>query len=111
MNDPLLNHILQELQDAQADDVVQIDIQGLSDMADTLVIATGRSSPHLKSIVKRIKENIDHDAPVPIDGIDSNEWIIIDFGHIMVHVMKGETRDFYRLESLWGQPNNESTSD
>lgn len=111
MTDTLLQSILHELQEGQADDVVQIDIKAISDMADTMIICTGRSSPHLKAIVKRIKENIKQEAPVPVDGMESSEWIIIDFGDIIVHVMKEETRSFYRLESLWGQPKSDDVTD
>ncbi|MCB1512018.1 MAG: ribosome silencing factor, partial [Hyphomicrobiaceae bacterium] len=96
----LLSEILTLLDDAKAEDVVQIELAGKSTIADYMVIASGRSDRHVGAIAdqlaKRLKE-IKY-ATVRIEGQPSNDWVLIDVGDIVVHIFRPEVRDFYNLE-------------
>lgn len=99
----LLAEILSLLDEAKAEDVVQIELAGKSSVADYMVIASGRSDRHVGSIAdqigKRLKE-IKY-STVRIEGQPANDWVLIDVGDIIVHVFRPEVREFYNLEKMW----------
>lgn len=108
----LLSEILALLEDAKAEDIVQIDLSGKSTVADYMVIASGRSDRHVGAIAdqvsKRLKE-IKY-ATVRIEGQPANDWVLIDVGDIIVHIFRPEVREFYNLEKMWTtDPINENT--
>lgn len=92
------------LDDMKAKDVECLDVRGQSSFADYMFVATGTSSRHVKSLADelalRVKE-AGHPAR-GVEGQDQAEWILIDLGDIVVHVMQAATRKLYDLESLWG---------
>lgn len=99
-----LNQIItQALEDVKGKDIVQMDVRELSDIMDTLVIATGTSSRHVKSLASNVVEDAKHQGhqPLGVEGADTGDWVLVDFGDIVVHVMQEETRGFYDLEKLW----------
>jgi len=99
-----LNQIItQALEDVKGKDIVQMDVRELSDVMDTLVIATGTSSRHVKSLASNVVEDAKHQGhqPLGVEGADAGDWVLVDFGDIVVHVMREETRGFYDLEKLW----------
>jgi ribosome-associated protein len=99
----LLAHILASLDDDKAEDVVQIDLRGRSDMADYMVICSGRSSRQVAAIseklVDRIKQGFGRLSKM--EGKDTGDWVLIDAGDVIVHVFRPEVRDFYQLEKMW----------
>lgn len=98
-----LEKILTVLEQHKARDIVTLDIQKLTDMADTMIICTGTSAPHIIGISKKVvlaAKQPNHPPP-HAEGEDTGEWILIDLGDIIINIMKAETRAYYDLESLW----------
>lgn len=92
-------------EDRIAEDVTIIKLGDLSLVADYFVICTGTSQPHLKALAEwiRRKTREKYDVrPIAIDGGDGNDWIVIDFSTVMVHIFSAEARERYKLEQLWG---------
>lgn len=99
-NSPIIINALEEL---KAKDIVQLDVRELSQIMDTLVIATGTSSRHVKSLANNVvvESKQQGHPPLGVEGMDGGEWVLVDFGDTVVHVMQQQTRDFYELEKLW----------
>ncbi len=102
-SDVLLAAILQSLDDDKAEDVVQIDLRGKSEMADHMVIASGRSSRQVGAIAEKLTDRLKAECGVisKIEGKDVGDWVLIDAGDVIVHVFRPEVREFYQLEKLW----------
>ena len=101
--------IVESLEDLKGKNIVQLDVRELSDVMDTLIIASGTSSRHVKSLANNVVEDAKHAGhqPLGVEGVDSGDWVLVDFGDIVVHVMQEETRGFYELEKLWStEPGN-----
>ena len=91
--------------DNKAEDIKVLDLSGLSDVCDYFVIATGLNNRQVDSIVDAIEEKVQkayRETPVSIEGREEKSWILMDYGSVLVHVFTPEARDFYRIESLWG---------
>ena len=88
----------------KAEDVVEIDLVGRTAIADTMLIATGRSQRHVGSIADRIVEQLKGAGfgRVRVEGMPSCDWVLIDAGDLIVHVFRPEVRSFYNLEKMWG---------
>jgi ribosome-associated protein len=99
----LLSLILTSLEDDKAEDVVTIDLAGKSEMADYMVIASGRSSRQVGAISEKLSDRLKHEAGVicRLEGKDAGDWVLIDCGDVVVHVFRPEVRDFYQLEKMW----------
>ena len=92
--------------DAKAEEIVQLDLRGLTSLADYFVICTGRSDRQVKSIHDRIHlgmKNQHGTLPTRVDGVTQAQWVLMDYGDVIVHIFMPEMRDFYRLEQLWGE--------
>ncbi|BAV33055.1 ribosome-associated protein IOJAP [Sulfuricaulis limicola] len=91
------------LEDAKARDVTVLDVRKISDFTDYMVIATGTSNRHVQSTADRVAEALrSHGVrAVGVEGGKIGDWVLIDFGDVIVHVMREEIRDFYNLEKLW----------
>jgi ribosome-associated protein len=100
---PLLSLILASLEDDKAEDVVDIPLAGKSEMADHMVIATGRSSRQVAAIAEKLVDRLKHDAGViaRIEGKELGDWVLIDAGDVIVHIFRPEVREFYQLEKMW----------
>lgn len=100
---PLLSAILASLEDDKAEDIVAIPLAGKSEMADHMVIATGRSSRQVGAISEKLAERLKHghDLIVRMEGRDVGDWVLIDAGDVIVHVFRPEVREFYQLEKMW----------
>lgn len=109
-----LNQIIVDaLEDLKGKQIVQLDVRELSDVMDTLVLASGTSSRHVKSLANNVVEDAKHQGhpPIGVEGVDSGDWVLVDFGDIVVHVMQEETRSFYDLEKLWSmEPGSRSAT-
>jgi ribosome-associated protein len=99
----LLSAILASLEDDKAEDIVSIPLAGKSEMADHMVVATGRSSRQVGAIAEKLAERLKHDHAlvVRMEGKDLGDWVLIDAGDVIVHVFRPEVRDFYQLEKMW----------
>lgn len=103
MTKKLLKEIISNLDDNKALDITSIPLEGKSDIADHLVIATGTSSRHVSSLAQRIVDNLkDYGLKgINAEGLEKGDWVLIDGGDIIVHLFREEVRDFYNLEKLW----------
>ena len=91
--------------DKKAMDLEIIDISGVSDIADYFFIATGQNNRHVDSIIDGVRENVrekEQQRPLSVEGMESLDWALIDYGSVIVHIFQPEPRDYYRLGSLWG---------
>lgn len=89
----------------KAEDIVILDLRKLSSITDYFVICTGTSEPHLRAIVDEIQEHLEeeqHISPRGTDGGISTSWVVLDYFDVIVHVMRKDVRDLYKLEDLWG---------
>jgi ribosome-associated protein len=99
----LLETVHAAMAELKAKDVVEIDVRGKSSVTDYMVIASGTSSRHVKSIadeVVRFAKKLDV-MPLGVEGEREAEWVLVDLGDVVVHVMLPRVREFYALERLW----------
>lgn len=99
----VLQKLLKSLEDMQATDIKVMDVRQQTTITDTMILACGRSSRHVKSIAQKVVEDLKH-LGIPslsCSGLESGEWVLVDFGDYIVHVMQPESRLFYNLEGLW----------
>ena len=91
------------LDDMKAVNVRVLDVRKLSDIFDTLVIASGNSDRHVRSIADRVVEQAKRAGfrPLGVEGAKTGEWVLVDLGDFVVHVMLPRVREFYSLEKLW----------
>jgi ribosome-associated protein len=91
------------LEDAKAQNIVVLDVSKISDFTDYMVIATGTSNRHVQSCADRVLDDLrSHERrPVGVEGKQNGDWVLVDFGDVVVHVMRDAVRDFYNLEKLW----------
>lgn len=91
--------------DKKGDDIVVLDLTQLSDVCDYFVIVSGTNARLADTIVDEIEEKVAascNEHPFSIEGRDQRSWILMDYGSVIVHVFTPETREYYRLERLWG---------
>lgn len=102
-SDRLLAAILASLEDDKAEEVVQIDLRGRSEMGDYMVIASGRSSRQVAAIAEKLTDRLKQEFGVisKTEGKDTGDWVLIDTGDVIVHVFRPEVREFYQLEKMW----------
>ena len=101
--DVLLATVREALAELKAKDVVEIDVRGKSSVADWMVIASGTSTRHVKSIADeavKFAKKLDV-MPLGVEGEREAEWVLVDLGDVIVHVMLPRVREFYALERLW----------
>jgi len=102
-NEQLKDFVVEQLIEIKAKDIKVIELQEDNTIADYMVICSGTSSRHVKSIaillIKALKER--NTPPKGIEGEDVSEWVLVDCGDVIVHVMQPTTRDYYQLEKLW----------
>ncbi len=103
MSQELNAQIKDTLEGLKGKDITCMDVTGLSDVMDTLIIATGTSSRHVKSLASSVSEDAKKAGfmPLGVEGLNSGDWVLCDFGDTVVHVMLPQAREFYDLEKLW----------
>jgi ribosome-associated protein len=101
------------LEDAKAHDIAVLDVRKISDFTDYMVIATGTSNRHVQSTAEKVVDTLrEHGRrPVGVEGKQIGDWILIDFGDVVVHVMREQTRDFYNIEKLWSDAKRVGTGE
>ncbi len=99
----VLAAVLASVDDDKAEDVVQIDLRGRSDVADYMVICSGRSTRQVASISEKLADRLRGEFKIPakMEGKETGDWVLIDGGDVIVHVFRPEVRDFYQLEKMW----------
>ena len=102
-NEQLLKVAVAALEDMKGQDITIIDVRGKTSVTDFMVIASGTSSRHVKSMANEVLEKVKEQGVRPIgsEGLDGGEWALLDLGDVVVHVMQVATRQFYDLERLW----------
>ena len=99
------NFIIDILEDNKAEDISFIDVKNKSSVTDEMIIVSGRSTRHVKAIadnvVNKLKKN--KVKPLGIEGYNKSEWILLDYGDLLLHVMHPKARTFYSLEKLWDE--------
>ncbi len=101
--DDVLRLVLASLDDDKAEEVVQIDLRGRSDVADYMVVCSGRSSRQVASISEKLVDRLKLELKLTsrMEGKETGDWVLIDTGDVIVHVFRPEVRDFYQLEKMW----------
>ena len=104
-----LQRVLSSLDDSKAEDVVTIDLRGRSPLADYMVIASGGSQRHVSALADHLLYAMKdcNKGQTRVEGLSECDWVLIDLGDIIVHLFRPETREFYNLEKMWGQPEND----
>ncbi|MBD1228714.1 MULTISPECIES: ribosome silencing factor [Xenorhabdus] len=99
----LQQFVIDRLEDSKAQDIVSIDVRGKSSITDCMVICTGTSNRHLMSVADHLVDDCRQAGimPLGVEGQGISDWIVVDLGEIMVHVMQEDSRRMYELEKLW----------
>lgn len=101
----ILSLILAELEDDKAEEIVTIDLGGKTDIADAMVVASGRSARHVgamaEKVVKRLKDA--RMGRARVEGAPACDWVLIDAEDVIVHLFRPEVRKFYNLERIWSE--------
>ncbi|MDX5410067.1 MAG: ribosome silencing factor [Thauera sp.] len=94
---------LAALDDLKAQDVQVLDVRGMTSITDVMIIASGTSDRHIKALADNVVEAAKQQGiqPLGVEGETSREWVLVDLGDVIVHVMHPQTRAFYNLEKLW----------
>jgi ribosome silencing factor RsfS/YbeB/iojap/nicotinate (nicotinamide) nucleotide adenylyltransferase len=105
--DAQLALVRNSLEDDKAEDIVVIDLKGKSSFADYMVIATGRSNRQVVAIADHLADKLKQagHGPVPVEGKQGGDWVLVDAGDVVVHVFRPEPRAFYALEKMWALEN------
>ncbi|HCH02722.1 MAG TPA: ribosome silencing factor [Vibrio sp.] len=100
----LKDFLADKADDMKAENIITLDVKGKSSITDYMIVCTGTSKRHVASIA----DNIAKEAKIAgiealgIDGEEEGEWVVVDMGSVMVHIMQEASRDLYQLEKLWG---------
>lgn len=106
MSEKKLQNICQKsLEDNKAENILSLDIEGISSFADAIMIATANSNRHAKSLADKLVESIKagNKNVLNVEGKVESGWILVDCGGVVVNIMKEDIREFYDLEGLWGE--------
>lgn len=102
-SEQLVQVAIAALEDMKAQDIISLDVREKTSVTDIMVIASGTSSRHVKSLADNVLEKVKQQGVRPLgsEGLEGGEWALLDLGDVVVHVMLPTTREFYDLERLW----------
>jgi ribosome-associated protein len=103
MSKDLINIVINALEEVKGQDITTLNVSDLTDVMDTMVVASGNTNRQVKALANNVVEDCKKAGfqPIGVEGMDTAEWVLVDFGDIVVHVMQPTTREFYDLEKLW----------
>lgn len=101
--DALRDLVITALEDLKGRDIISLEVTNLTSVTDFMLVVSGTSGRHVKSLVDHVVETAKHAGVMPrgVEGREANEWVLVDLGDVIVHVMQVEPRAFYDLERLW----------
>ncbi len=99
----IAEHLAKTLDDDKAEEVLFIELEGKSSLADFMIIASGRSGRHVASLASNlaIEAKKITGRPASVEGMPNADWVLIDTGDVIVHLFRPEVREFYNLEKIW----------
>jgi len=97
--------VIETLEDDKAEELLVIDLEGKTSIADKMIIASGRSARHVSALADHVTQRLKADGltRMRVEGLPNADWVLIDTGDIIVHLFRPEVRAFYNLERIWGQ--------
>ena len=110
--DELLALVTNVLDERKAENITTIDVIGKTSFTDYMVVATGTSYRHIKALCNYVAMELKEKGIVPqgIEGAQGSEWVLMDLGDVILHVMTAQTREFYQLEKLWSIENTQDNN-
>lgn len=107
-NEKLINDMCKAMSDKRASDITVIDVEGLSDVADAFIIASGKNAPQVKAIFDNLEAEMEKRGVFARrkEGVAEGRWIAVDYFDVIVHIFQEEARKFYQLEKLWINDSN-----
>ena len=105
--------VIDVLDDLKAQSVLRLDVRHLTSMTDIMIIASGRSVRHVRAVAQALLERCEDAGvkPIGVEGEDGGEWVLVDFGDVVAHIMVPSVREFYALEKLWDIAPRRETGD
>ncbi len=105
--------IVEVLDDLKAQSVLRLDVRHLTTMTDLMIIASGRSARHVRAVARTLLERCEAEGfkPIGVEGEEGGEWVLVDLGDVVVHIMVPSVREFYALEKLWDIAPRRETGD
>lgn len=107
--DKLLNIVQTVLDERKGQELLTIDVQNKTSITDYMVLATGTSDRHIKSLAEHVNVAVKEEGHIPlgVEGGEGSDWVLLDLGDVIVHIMTAQAREFYQLEKLWTVERNE----
>ena len=101
----LLNIVLAQLEDAKAEHIIAINLDGKTAIADNMVVASGRSNRHVGAIADQLVDKLKEagHSHIRVEGMDQCDWVLVDAVDVVIHLFRPEVRSFYNLEKLWSE--------
>ncbi len=101
--DKLLSIVQTVLDERKGQEILTIDVQGKTSITDYMVLATGTSDRHIKSLAEYVNVAVKEAGfkPLGVEGGEGSDWVLLDLGDVIVHIMTTQAREFYQLEKLW----------
>ena len=108
----LKDQIVEALEDRKGRDIKVLDVSSVSDVTDVMVVVSGTSNRHVKALVDQVVDaaKAAGNPPLGVEGRENYQWVLLDLGDVLVHVMQAETREFYDLERLWQELPTDTSS-
>ncbi len=108
----LAGTVIKALEELKAVDIKKLDVKRLTSITDMMIIASGTSNRQVKSLADKVIEETKRISVIPLgtEGHQEGEWVLIDLGDVIVHIMHPKTRDYYQLEKLWSIENEQLLS-
>ncbi|MEM9581747.1 MAG: ribosome silencing factor [Pseudomonadota bacterium] len=102
-SEELLAWIVSAIEEEKAEDIVQIDLRGRSEIADYMVICSGRSTRQVTALADKLSTKLkqEFDRVAKLEGKAAGDWVLLDTGDVVVHIFRPEVREFYQLEKMW----------